>query len=349
VGEAAALCGVRVFAAGAQAVFPVTALRVVFVIPAGRQGNSMIFARRQAEGMRRQGVEVWTYFLRSRTSLLSLVREFGRFRRELRRHRPQVVHAHFGTMTALFAGFAAGRLPLVITYRGSDLNDAPGRTSLRAGLGLLLSQLAALRAARMVCVSEALRRRLWWRRGRVTVLATGVDPQEFRPEPKSAARQRLGWNDAERVVLFNAGSDPRVKRWDLARAAVAEAQRAVPQLRCEVMDGEVPPGLVPTLMNGADCLLVTSDREGSPAVILEAIACGLPVVSVDVGDAAERLRGVRHSCIAPRDARALGAALAGMVTPPRRTDGPLRVGEFSAAAVAARLRGIYEELTGERS
>jgi teichuronic acid biosynthesis glycosyltransferase TuaC len=317
------------------------AVRVVFVIPEGEAANSMIFARRQAESVRRQGVEVGMFLLESRTSPVALAREFRRFRRELRRHRPHVVHAHFGTMTAMFAALAAGRLPLVITYRGSDLNPSPG---LRSNLGRALSQLAALRAARIVCVSDSLRRRLWWRRGAATVLATGVDPSQFRPEPRSNARRRLGWPDHERVVLFNAGSDPRIKGMGLARAAMAEARRAVPALRWEVMDGQVPPALVPTLMNGADCLLVTSDHEGSPVVIQEALACGLPVVSVDVGDAVERLRGVPNTCILPRGPEALGAALAGMVEPPRRTDGLWKIAEFSAATIATKLCQIYTKL-----
>ena len=55
------------------------------------------------------------------------------------------------------------------------------------------------------------------------------------------------------------------------------------------------PARVPDLMNAADCLLVTSDAEGSPTMVQEALATNLPVVSVDVGDIAERLEGVACS------------------------------------------------------
>ena len=65
-----------------------------------------------------------------------------------------------------------------------------------------------------------------------------------------------------------------------------------PSVRLEVLDGNVAPARVPALMNAADCLLVTSDAEGSPTVVQEALATNLPVVSVDVGDIAERLEGV---------------------------------------------------------
>jgi glycosyltransferase involved in cell wall biosynthesis len=264
--------------------------------------------------------------------------------------RPTVIHAHFGTMTALFSAVAAGSLPLVITYRGSDLNRSPPsyrwQAKVRAALGRLFSQLAALRAQRIVCVSRQLRNRLWWRRGLVTILPTGVDPEVFRPEPRALARRRLGWSDAERVVLFNAGYDASVKRLDLAKAAVECARRDLTAVRLEILDGSVRPALIPDLMNAADCLLLTSVSEGSPTVVQEALACDLPVVSVEVGDVTERLRGVRDSTVSACDAAALGRALVKMLEPPRRSNGRSKIAEFSSRRIAADLTEIYRRLAG---
>jgi teichuronic acid biosynthesis glycosyltransferase TuaC len=177
--------------AGRAADSPGKALRVLFVIPGPcGDGHSMIFARRQAEALRARHIEVHEFFLESRTSPGALAREFGRFRAISRRLAPDVIHAQFGTVTAAFAVLAAGRLPVLITYRGSDLNPSPGA---RAWLARWLSQAAALRARRIVCVSEGLRERLWWRWPRVTVLPTGVPAGEFRVRPRDMARRRLGW------------------------------------------------------------------------------------------------------------------------------------------------------------
>ena len=209
----------------------------------------------------------------------------------------------------MFAALGAGKIPLVITYRGSDLNRLPTERGLRPAAARLLSQVAALKAARIVCVSRPLKRLLWWRRARVTVLPSGVDPEVFRPEPRKFLRGELGWPEEERVVLFNAGRDFRNKRLDLAENAVQEARRWAPSVRLEVLDGSVPPARMPALMNAADCLLVTSDAEGSPTVVQEALATNLPVVSVDVGDIRERLEGVACSRVAERDPHALWDAL----------------------------------------
>ncbi len=347
--------GVLGRAAGSGLVLPVNPAvaihvespRVLFVIPGEAQGSSMIFARRQAASLAQQGVEVHLFHLRSRTSLTKLGSELIRFRRGMKRIQPHVIHAHFGTMTALFAAWAAPRRPLVITFRGSDLNAPPANARRgarwRARAGQMLSQVAALRAVRIVCVSRELRERLWWRRGRAVVLPSGVDPDIFYPEDRELVRARLGWSCAERVVLFNAGLDPAIKRVDLARHAVALAEDRLEGVRMEILDGKTPAARVPDLLNAADCLLLTSDVEGSPTVIQEALACNLPVVSVEAGDTAERLRHVRHCAVVARDPAAIAAGLVRVLQVPMRSNGRDKVREFSARKIAGELRRIYGE------
>jgi glycosyltransferase involved in cell wall biosynthesis len=307
----------------------------------------MIFARRQAQALARLGIRVEVFGLRSRTLPWMLAAEFFRFRKTVARMRPRVIHAHFGTMTAAFAAAAAGKIPLVITYRGGDLNPAPGERWPRAVLGRWLSQAAALCAARIVCVSRELRERLWWRHQRVTVLPTGVDEKIFRPGPRTQARRSLGWTRQERVVLFNAGHNPRIKRLDLAEAAAAVARRRVPNLRLEILDGRVAPDRVPLLMNASDCLLITSDTEGSPAVVAEALATNLPIVSVEVGDVAQQVEGVRHARMVARSPEALGRAVAEVVRQPLRSDGRRKMDAVSGGRMARELCRLYREAAAE--
>jgi teichuronic acid biosynthesis glycosyltransferase TuaC len=339
-------------------------VRVLFVIPGDGQGSSMIFVRRQAASLAQEGIEVECFYLHSRTSPRELARAFPQLRRRIREFQPSLIHAHFGTVTAALAALAAGKLPLVITYRGGDLNRVPrmlrgaATTTLRGWAGRLLSQLAALRAAGIVCVSQGLRERLWWRRSRVTVLPSGVDGELFHPEPRPAARARLHWSGEEPVVLFNAGHNAHIKRLDLAEQSAAVARQFLPGLRLEVLRGDTDPGLVPTFMNASDCLLITSDSEGSPTVLQEALACALPVVSVAVGDAVERLRGVRPSRIVSRDPQVIGRALAELAGSPERValpecvaspevaNGPGSIERLSLRFTARALCAVYREALG---
>jgi len=315
-------------------------LRVLYVIPGSPAGSSMIHAKREVLAVRELGVHAEVFYIASRTHPVTVLREWRRLRRAARDFRPHLVHAQFGTMTAFMTATAV-REPLVITFRGSDLNPVATPSRLRSFAGRLLSQLSALRAAGLVCVSEELRGRLWWRRGEVEVIPTGVDTSVFYPQSRTQARAALGWGERERVVLFNAGRDPRLKRLDLAQAAVAEARRRLGDVRLEVLDGTCAPESVPTMMNAADCLLLTSDWEGSPTVVQEAIACNLPVVSVEVGDVRQRLVNLPPSRIAGRDPVALGQALAEVLTVARPLNNPGAIAEVALTTVAQRLVAVY--------
>ena len=325
--------------------------RVMFVIPGDGQGSSMIFARRQAHSVEREGLEVHVFHLSSRTSPRRVLAEWRRFRSELARVHPAVVHAHFGTVTALFSALASGSVPLLITYRGSDLNPPPSSypwlAKVRAVCGCVFSQVAALRAQRIVCRQPASSGTAcgggagWCRFCR-----PGSIPGSF--FPFLAPSPGGGWDGANwrGSCCSTPARDPRGKRLDLAKAAVEKARLLVPAVRLEILEGTVEPALVPDLMNAADCLLVTSVWEGSPTVVQEALACDLPVVSVDVGDVVERFEGVDGATVCSSDAAVLGRAVAGMVEPPRRSDGSLKAAEFSSQRIAAELKEIYRKLAG---
>jgi len=151
------------------------------------------------------------------------------------------------------------------------------------------------------------------------------------------------------VILFNSGHDSRNKRLDLARAAVGLTGGMLPGVELKVLDGSIEPTQVPLWMKAADCLLVTSDAEGSPTVVQEAMASNLPIVSVDAGDVAERLEGVRQTRIVRRDPLALGAALVDVLKNPERSDGSLRAESLSLTSIAGALMALYGEVLRTRS
>ncbi len=138
------------------------------------------------------------------------------------------------------------------------------------------------------------------------VIPDGVDPSLFRPIDRAHARAVLGWPDEE-ITVISAGSGPVKRHW-LAEQAASVAARELPGLRWRAITG-VPPERHAALLRAADVLLHTSCSEGSPNVIKEAIACGLPVVSTAVGDVAELLRAVEPFGVCEDRPEALGQAL----------------------------------------
>jgi glycosyltransferase involved in cell wall biosynthesis len=193
-------------------------------------------------------------------------------------------------------------------------------------------------------VSEQLKQQLWWRKRIAIVIPTGVDTDSFYPRARNEARAQLGWPNRERVVLFNGGGHPLLKRLDLAQAAVDVARAICGDIRLTVLNGTVAPDSVPVMMSAADCLLLTSEWEGSPTVVQEAMACNLPVVTVDVGDVQSRLSGVSPTRIVGRDATKIGNAIAEVLTLGQRSNGRSRVEGISNAAIAGQVTSIYRAI-----
>jgi teichuronic acid biosynthesis glycosyltransferase TuaC len=322
------------------------AVRVLWVIPGEEKGANMVFARRLVDSLMDRGVEGRCFFLASRSSPSIVIQEWRRLRADIRSYQPDVVHAQYGTMTALLCVCATKR-PVVVTFRGSDLNPSRQGNWLRSVAGHMMSHLAALRARHIICVSRQLAGRLWWGKKRVTVLASGVDTRRFCVRPRDAARRELGWDANDRIVLFN-GAQPKVKRLDLAEAAVQAARAICGELRFVCLDGSQSPDLIPTMMNASDCLLLCSDFEGSPTVVLEAIASGLPVVSRDVGDVRERLEGISPSKLVGDSPREIGAAIAEIFVRGDRANLPPSMDQISFSGISRQTQLIYQAIVSGR-
>ena len=236
----------------------------------------------------------------------------------------------------------------MVTFHSAELQSEPGISFVREKAGHILSQLAALRANRIVCVSEELKNRLWWSGKKVVVIPSSVNLEHFCPQPRADARAALGWGQDKRVVLFYKGRNQVTKRLDRALATLDIARTILGPIELEILGFSEEPRRVPLYLNAADCLLCTSDAEGSPTIVKEAMACNLPVVSVDVGDVRRRLEGVVNSFIRERDPRDLATALVTVLQSGRRSNGRLHVGDVTNHVCRERLLEMYGTVLKDR-
>jgi glycosyltransferase involved in cell wall biosynthesis len=177
-------------------------------------------------------------------------------------------------------------------------------------------------------------------RDRAHVVPLGIDVAVFRPLPREEACRTLGLDPARRRILFAADPASPGKRFALAREAAEIVGRRDPTVDLRVVHGR-PPSTIPLEMNACDVLVLTSISEGSPMVVKEALACNLPIVSVDVGDVAERIDGVAACRIVPPDAAAAAEAIAEILASGARSNGRRAVEALSLPRVAERLVEIY--------
>ncbi|MCE9575444.1 MAG: glycosyltransferase [Deltaproteobacteria bacterium] len=220
-------------------------------------------------------------------------------------------------------------VPAVIKLHGSDMNQIgklPGpRRVLRQALP---------RAARVVAVSRALAdeaRGLGVADDRIAIVMNGVDASLFHPRDRAAARAELGLAKDAKLALYVGNLKETKGTRDLAAAFDALAKDA-PDVHLAIVGGGPDRGLVdalaqrhpgrvtvagprplaevPTWMAACDTLVLPSWAEGTPNVVLEALAAGRRVVGSSVGGIPDLLaEPALGELVPPRDPAALAAAI----------------------------------------
>jgi glycosyltransferase involved in cell wall biosynthesis len=255
--------------------------------PTPERPQTTPFIKRQADFLQAAGVDVDVFHFKGRKNPLNYVRAWLRVQRKLSSHSYDLVHAQFG-QSALLA--LPRRVPLVVTFRGSDLlghlGDKDARPTFRGKLLQQICRLLALRANAVIVVAEHMKRHLY-RSTRAHVVPSGIDMDLFCCVPQDEARRKIGLPLDERLILFVGRPGWAGKRFELSEQAVEILNRNLPAKL--VVAGNVDHRTIPLYMNACDALVFTSAQEGSPNVIKEALACDLPIVSVDVGDVASRI------------------------------------------------------------
>lgn len=249
----------------------------------------------------------------------------------LRAFGADIVLAYWAYPDGYAALLAARRqgLPCIIGARGSDIH-------VRSGLGLRLTRQALQGAEAVLTVSQAMRRAAiadyGVEPGKVRTIVNGIDTRVFRPGDRQAARGRLGVAPTAKLVTYVgrfveskgmrellaafqalAARDPDVALalvGDGVMRAQLESMVDAAGLATRVhMPGGLEPAEVAEWVRASDVLTLPSWSEGYPNVVVEAVACGCPVVATDVGGTSEIVNPGNGILVAPRNVPALVQAL----------------------------------------
>src|SRR5439155_13690949 len=175
---------------------------------------------------------------------------------------------------------------------------------------------------------------------RLAVLPCGVNLDRFHRIDRAEARTKLGLDPQDRYLLFPTDPKRPEKRYDRARQ-LADATSAT-----LIAYEQRPPEDIPLMINAANAVLVTSDREGFGLAPLEALACDVPVLATEVGVAPLVLSGVAGTLCAPFDLGRWAAALVPhLAEEDSRVQGRARAALFDRNRLAARVFHAYQDLT----
>jgi glycosyltransferase involved in cell wall biosynthesis len=306
------------------------------------------FMEEQVNSLRRSGLEVELMLVdRGREGMAVYLGLGDKVRARLARFDADLVHVLYGGVMAAQVTRSVRDRPTVVSFCGSDLlgeNASGVFRKVASRIGVIASIHAARRASGVIVKAKNLLSFLPNAvKAKARVIPNGVDLQRFTPLDRELCRQRLGWPADRFHILFPANVGNPVKRPQLARAAVEELNRRGIQTELHPLRG-VRHEQVPLWLNASDALLLTSLHEGSPNIVKEALACRVPVVSVDVGDVRERIVKIEGCHTAEATDRDLAAKLALVFNGPRRLRDATGIEDLALDRVALRLTDFYEEL-----
>ena len=300
----------------------------VLVVARCKNGKYAPFITEQVEAIGKQGVKC-AFFGVDGKGIVGYLRQIPKLRKAIRDFRPDIIHAHYG-LCGLLANYQR-RIPVVTTYHGSDINSPKvlrlsKRSIRRSWFNIFVSQ-------KNVDIARP------WKD--FALIPCGIDLADYPLVEKADARRQMGLDPIKKYVLFAGAFDNPVKNAALAKSVMEE----VPEAELLELKGYTRPQ-VATLMQAVDAFLMTSFTEGSPQVIKEAMACGCPIVSVDVGDVRERVEGIEGCFISSREAAALAHCIKEAMAYEGRTSGRASVERngLTNDAIAARIIDVYKQL-----
>ena len=168
-------------------------------------------------------------------------------------------------------------------------------TDVSMKIQFMLTPKALKKADKIIAVSEFTKKELSRLIGiseeKISVIHQGVDHKKYKPMDKIKCKEKFGLNPEEKHILV-VSTNIEHKRMDLAKKifdyikSVREDVKMIKAGYGEALKGEgiisvgwVPKEEMPLLFNAADVYLHTSEYEGFGLPVLEAMACGVPVVA----------------------------------------------------------------------
>lgn len=301
----------------------------ILIVCSGNYKPVSPFIAEQVLSLRKLGVTI-DFFLIKGKGILGYLNNYPSMMRKIKHFNPSIIHAHYGLSGML--AILQRKVPVIVTFHGSDINDR--------GYERIFSLIAIKFSAYNIFVSTKLAKNARVK-NKYSVVSCGVDMNSIFPLDKKESRKKLGLNEDTKYILFSSSFSRKEKNYKLALKVINKLKDAQLIELTGFTRTEVN-----MLMNACDLLLVTSHNESGPLVVKEAIACGCPVVSVDVGDVREIIGKVDGCYLTSYSITEIASKIELVFKSCNRLDSRNKIYELKldSDTVAKKIRSIYYQI-----
>lgn len=310
-------------------------------------GRFAPFITEQAEALQAAGCEI-EYYGVTRKGVKGYLQSVPELRKVIREKKIDLVHAHFG-LSGLMCCLQR-IVPVVSTYHGSDINVPSVMRFSKIAMRLSAHNIFVSQRTMEIALGKDACANINHHQSAINLHKSSLVPCGINLPKAVSELPDMSYvlEPNKRHVLFAGAFDNAVKDPELAKAVVSiiNKQSSISNVQLVELRGYTRDE-VNSLMYACDAFLMTSKTEGSPQVVKEAMACGCPIVSTDVGDVEERVDGLDGCYVAKsREPKELAELLMQALAYGKRTNGR----EFVEKAglvnelVAKKLIDIYKQV-----
>ncbi|MCH8569465.1 MAG: glycosyltransferase family 4 protein [Balneolales bacterium] len=305
----------------------------VLTVCSSHNGKPGVVVQNQVESLVRNGVQIHFYLIHKK-GLNGYLWHIGDFRRYLRDNKPyDLVHAHYS-----FCGFVAalaGAKPLLVSLMGSD--------SQRKSLKPVLKIFHRFFWSHVIIKSQEQQEKTGLKSS-VSIIPNGVEIDLFSQLNKLNACKKVNFDEDKKNILFLADPSRAEKNVERAKEAVKLLNQKNTVLH--IVHG-ISHNQVNKYLHACDVLLLTSNYEGSPNIIKEALAANCRIVSTPVGDVPWLLKGVPGTYITSFNPVDIADKLSIALQYKEKVEGRKRLEELELGAdqVAQKVIKLYKSIS----
>jgi len=247
-----------------------------------------IFVKEQIESLKEVGIECDVFFINGREQgKLEYFKCVRKLRKLISTNQYDLIHCHhaYSAVSAILFARLNKKLPVVVSFQNDPVYEAKFN----------LFKLISPRTSAMIFKNNSIH--VLSPKG--YYLPNGVNIEFFKPIDRVEACKKLQLNPDKKYILFVSSNFLRnEKRYDKFSKTIELIKTKYGLTEVEELKLiNVQRDLVPYYFNAASVHLMTSDFEGSPNSVKEAMACNIPIVSTNVGNVSELLANVKGSFV----------------------------------------------------